>query len=167
MKTLILVRHAKSNWDDPALTDFERPLNRRGLKDAPMMGKIISQKEIKPELIISSPAVRALTTAKHFAEAMSFPLDLIKKENAVYEHGPNGVLRLLQKIDVEINSVMLFGHNPDLTHLVSFFTNKAFENIPTCGVVCLDFDIISWEELNAGKAKLRFFEYPKKYRDEK
>lgn len=167
MKTVILVRHAKSSWDDPELSDFERLLNKRGLKDAAMMASIINEKGIKPDLIISSPAVRALATAQHFAEAMSYPLDSIRREKAIYEHGPNGTLRILQKLDPDINTVMVFGHNPDFTHLVNFFTNKPFAHMPTCGVVCLDFKTEKFENLDTVKAEMRFFEYPKKYREEK
>jgi len=165
MKTLILVRHAKSDWDNHELTDFERPLNKRGLKDAPHMGKLIANMKLKPELLISSPAVRALTTAKHFAKELSYPIEKIVHEKSIYEYGANGILRTIQKHGHSYSSIMVFGHNPDLTHLVNFLGSERIDNMPTCGVVCIDFDIDNWDELNQTQGKTRFFEFPKSHKE--
>jgi phosphohistidine phosphatase len=121
MKTLVLVRHAKSSWDNPGLSDFERKLNKRGVRDAPYMGKVVKEKGIQPDLIVSSPAVRALTTAKFFAHALDYSEDQIDKRESIYTSGPRQILTIINHLDDELNTIMLFGHNPDLTTLFSLF----------------------------------------------
>ncbi|MFP4527766.1 MAG: SixA phosphatase family protein [Candidatus Kapaibacterium sp.] len=165
MKTLLLVRHAKSSWNDAALTDFERPLNKRGLRDAPFMAELIRDKGMKPDLIISSPANRAFTTAKHFAEAANYPIADIRKELIIYEQGPKKITALLKELDDEVDTCYIFGHNPDFTFLATYFSGNYFQNVPTCGCVCLEFDIDSWSDIEEENARLVFYEYPKKYSD--
>ena len=163
MKTLLIVRHAKSSWDDPSLADFERPLNKRGNRDAPFMAKKIKEHNIQPDIILSSPAVRAFTTATIYAEALNFPEHQIAKRELIYDRGPKQILLMLNETDDKINTVMLFGHNPDLSTLTQFLCDFKFGNLPTCGTVCIDFDINSWANLGDEKGKLRFFESPKMY----
>jgi len=120
MKTLVIVRHAKSSWDDPSCSDFERTLNKRGERDAPYMAQITREKGIKADLIISSPANRALTTAKYFAKEQGIVDSNISQKELIYNSGFSEILRLLKKTDNSYNTVMLFGHNPDITHLTSY-----------------------------------------------
>ncbi len=163
MKTVIFVRHAKSSWDNSELTDFERPLNKRGLRDAPFMASILATKKIKPDKIISSPAIRALSTARHFAEKLDYSLNHIETNNDIYEKGANGIIKILSNSEDKLNCVMLFGHNPDLHHLVTYLSDLVIDNLQTCAVVCIDFNIDSWADITYSKGKTRFYEYPKKY----
>lgn len=165
MKTIVLVRHAKSSWDNPEFSDFERPLNGRGIKDAPFMGSLIKKMGLKPDLMVSSPAVRALTTCKMFAEAMEYPIENIVQDKKIYEYGPNAILAILESMDDKVNTVFLFGHNPDMTHLTNFLSGVHVDNVPTCGVSCIDIDSGKWENLRQVKGDLRFFEYPKKHKN--
>jgi len=163
MKTLLLTRHAKSNWDNPNWQDIERPLNERGLRDAPYIAEVVSNLIEKPDLILSSPATRAITTARIFATAFDYDTDLIKIDSNIYENGAWYIIKLLTKLDNNLNRVFLFGHNPDMTSLYSYFSGDYMDNIPTCGSFCFDFDFGNWKELENVNGKLRFYEYPKKY----
>lgn len=163
MKRIILVRHAKSSWDNPDWSDFERPLNKRGLRDAPFMADIIAKQIEKPNLIISSPAVRAATTCKYFAKALNIDEKHIIFDENIYSKGSRYIINLILNLDDELDSVMIFGHNPDITSLYAYFTGEYIENIPTCGVFGVEFNIKSWKEIENTNGKLLFLEYPKKY----
>jgi phosphohistidine phosphatase len=163
VKTLVLVRHAKSNWDNPGLSDFDRPLNQRGVADAPVMASAVSKLIATPDLIISSPARRAIDTAEYFAEAMAYPEDKIVKNMDIYEHGFDILLDIIKELPPSKDLVVLFGHNPVLTHLATFLCGEVIGNMPTCSAVGIRFDS-SWSEAGTSRGKLIFFEYPKKYR---
>ena len=163
MKKIFLVRHAKSYWGDQSLSDFDRPLNKRGKSDAPLMGKILKGKRVKPDLIISSPAKRAKKTAMVIADKICFPENKISFNEELYEASTNDILRVLKKIDEGHKSVMLFGHNPGLTLLNNFISDNYIDNIPTCGVVALEFDK-NWKELDKSSCTQLFFEYPKHFK---
>lgn len=163
MKRIILARHAKSSWDNPEWSDFERPLNKRGLRDAPFMAEVVAKLIEKPELIISSPAVRAAATCKYFAKAFGYDEDKIHYDNNIYTSGARYIIDLISRLDDKINSVMIFGHNPDMTSLYSYLTGSYIENVPTCGVFAVEFDVVSWEAIENKTGKLLFYEYPKKY----
>ncbi len=163
MKRLYLIRHAKSSWKNPHLADFERPLSKRGKGDAPFMGKRLNKYKVKPDLIISSPAKRALKTAQIMAKEIKFPEKKIIADESVYEGDISALLQVIRNIDDSFNQVMLFGHNPDFSMLAESFTNYQVGNIPTCGIFCLDFDINSWKEAAPGKGIFIFFDYPKKH----
>jgi phosphohistidine phosphatase len=163
VKRLYLIRHAKSSWKDPDLADFERPLNRRGKKDAPFMGKRLKKYGVKPDLIISSPAKRALKSATIIANEIDFPTKKIITDMTVYQADVPNLLDLIQNIDDSNSQVMLIGHNPDLTSLANYLSNYAISNIPTCGIFCIDFEISSWKNVAAGKGIFKFFDYPKKH----
>ena len=162
MKTLYLVRHAKSSWKQPELSDFERPLNKRGKNDAPFMGKLLSDKGVNPALIISSPAKRAAATAKIIASEINYPKDEIAFDENIYDAMGRGLLEIISGIDEKYNSAMLFGHNPGLTVLQNNLSGHFVDNIPTSGVVALEFNS-SWSDIELNSAKFLFFEYPKKY----
>lgn len=163
MKKLLLVRHAKSSWDYPGLTDFERPLNKRGHHDAPMMGKILKEKNIIPDLIISSPASRAITTARYLAENMDFPLKNINTDERLYEAGPSDITNVISEVDKSVNSLMIVSHNPGLTEVADNLTGKVIENIVTSAIFSIDFNTDSWKNISKKNARIGFYEYPKKY----
>ena len=163
MKTLYLVRHAKSSWKYPDLDDFERPLNKRGHKSAPLMGKILEKLKVTPDLVISSPATRAAMTARTIADKINYPLEDIRYSEAIYEFSANALIRAIEQIDDTVNKAMIVGHNPALTDLANFFAGKPISNIPTCGVFCVDLDISSWTKISEHCGKLIFFEFPKKH----
>ncbi len=163
MKTIILVRHAKSSWKEASLEDHERPLNKRGERDAPHMAKVFCKKNISVDLIVSSTANRALSTANEFAKQLAYNKDQIEREKQLYLAEPNDMMDYVASIDDAINCVMLFGHNPGITWFATILSGHHFENIPTCGIAAVDLKIDQWSDLKEGKGKLLFFEYPKLY----
>ena len=163
MKYLFLTRHAKSSWSNPGLADIDRPLNKRGKKAAPFMGKLIMDKGEKPELLISSPAYRAFSTAKAFGEAMGLVENDIIINRTIYGAGAQQLLELVQNQDDLNKSIMLFGHNPTFTSFVNFLTSSNIMNVVTCGVVRIDFECSSWTDIDFGSGRLAYYEYPKKY----
>ena len=163
MKRLYLVRHAKSSWDDPDLSDIDRPLNKRGKKDAPIMGeRLKNEHKAKPDLIISSPAKRAIRTARVIAKELGYPKEKIEIKDSLYASGVTAMLNVIHYLDDSLDEVMLFGHNPDLTSLANYLSNQQVDNIPTCGVFCVDFDVQSWQDVKEGNGIFKFFDYPKK-----
>jgi len=164
MKRLFLIRHAKSSWGDPDRADIDRPLNERGKRDAPVMGERLKKEhKAKPDLIISSPAKRALRTAKIIATALDYPEGKIEIKASLYASGVPAMLDVIRHLDDSLGEVMLFGHNPDLTSLANYLSNQQVENIPTCGIFCVDFDIKSWKDMKNQKGIFKFFDYPKKH----
>jgi phosphohistidine phosphatase len=162
MKTLILVRHAKSSWDNTALSDFDRPLNDRGERDAPRMAKRFKERELTPGLLLSSPANRALTTAKIVATGINYPAGNIQTDRAIYHADEEELLSIVQRLPDSIDVIMLFGHNPGFTDFANSLTNSRIDNIPTCGMVSCVFDVDSWKQIRWGKGKVDFFDFPKK-----
>lgn len=164
MKKLYLIRHAKSSWDDPALGDFDRPLNHRGEKDAPRMGKRLKERGVVPDIMITSPAKRAQDTCKFIAKELHFSKEKIKKEEKLYHADADQLLEIIQHLpDLrdEEEVVLLFGHNPGLTELANNLLNEFIDNIPTCGVVGTQFKIKKWSEARFGSGKMIFFDFPK------
>ena len=162
MKRLYLIRHAKSSWNNADLADYERPLNKRGEKDTPFMGKRLKKHDVKPDLIISSPAKRALKTAKIIAQEIGYPTKKIYTNESIYDAAPLSLLNTIRNIDDLYDQVMLFGHN-SITELARYFTKYQVENVPTCGIFCIGFDLDSWEAVSEGKGDFIFFDYPKKH----
>ena len=163
MKTLYLVRHAKSYWGDQSLADFDRSLNKRGKRDAPFMGKVLKEMEVAPDLIISSPAKRAKKTALEIAETLNYPSKKIVFKEELYDASSNDILSIVKNIDENILTAMIFGHNPGLTYLNNYISNKYIDNIPTTGIVALNLEV-KWSEIDKYSCKQLFFEYPKLYR---
>ena len=161
MKRLYLIRHAKSSWDDHALSDFERPLNERGQTDAPVMGKRLKQANVQPDCILASPAQRALQTAQILAAELDFPKERIITAKGIYEAGVSDLLKVIRSIEDAFQHVLLIGHNPGMTDLANYLTDARLDNLPTCGVVCADFDVSSWKEVAAGQGTFVFFDCPK------
>ena len=161
MKTLFIVRHAKSSWKYPELDDFERPLNKRGKKDVPVMGRFLKAKNINPDLIISSPAVRAASTARVLAEILSYPLSRIIFDNQIYEADSESLFNIVSGLNENVKNVILIGHNPSLTSFANTIADHFVGNIPTCGIFCTELDISSWSEISEKCGTLKFFEFPK------
>jgi phosphohistidine phosphatase len=162
MKRLYLVRHAKSSWKDLSLPDFDRPLNKRGKRDAPLMGEKLKKLDVLPDLLIASPAKRAKKTAKTIAAKIGYKSNKIIFDESIYHLGITGIVRILSKLDSEIESVMLVGHNPDLTILAEQFSGNIVDNVPTCGIFCLEFNFADWRKISSETGRTIFFEYPKK-----
>lgn len=161
MKTIYLLRHAKSSWDHPELDDYHRPLNDRGERDAPRMGKRLRKSGLMPELICSSPAVRAITTARMVASEMGFS-KAIQEEKKLYHAGSDRILEIVQGFPDSIESAMVVGHNPGFTEFANDLLNEEIANIPTAGVVGGRLKINSWKEAGWGCGKIFLFDYPKK-----
>jgi phosphohistidine phosphatase len=164
MKTLYLLRHAKSSWDNPELSDFERPLNKRGHYDAPLMGNLIEKLNILPDLIISSPAIRAAMTSRFVAEAIKYPLDKIRYDENIYDTSESELLEIIYTINDVVNTLMLVGHNPSFTYFSHFIAKHNIHNIPTCGLFGVELNITSWTKVKKNCGKLLLYEYPKKYK---
>ena len=137
MKTLFLIRHAKSSWDDSTLDDHERPLNQRGKANAPIMAKRLQKLGIKPDMLFSSTAQRAGSTAQVFAEHLDFPQPKISYVPDLYLASAGMLQDFIGKIENSLNFVLIFGHNPGLTLLVNQVWGLPIDNIPTCGIVSL------------------------------
>jgi len=165
MKTLILVRHAKSSWKDGSLPDRKRPLNKRGKRDAPTMGQRLAEQGVEVELMISSPATRAMATAEAMAEELDYPWDGIVTEERLYEADAEEILTVVEEQDDWIDRLMVIGHNPGLTALANILSRSDLENIPTCGVVELAYDVDKWVEIVEARPVRFAFDYPKKQRE--
>jgi phosphohistidine phosphatase len=161
MKTLFLLRHAKSSWDDTALPDKDRPLNDRGRRDAPEMGERLAKRDVKPDLILSSPAVRALETAEIIARKLDYRRKDIVVDDRLYAVAADDLLDVIHKLDDKLKRVMLFGHNPELTELAHRLSNK-ITDMPTCAVAEFAFDAKSWSSIGKGKPARVTLDYPKK-----
>ena len=162
MKTLTILRHAKSSWKHTGLSDHDRPLNKRGERDAPIMAARIREAGIRPSLILSSPAVRAWTTAKAIAQALSYPAEFLQREENLYHAGVSRIIDLLAQQDTGFNSIMIVGHNPGFTDLANHLVPGLTHNLPTCGVVSVTIDSDNWNLTAIGNAELVMFDYPKK-----
>jgi len=161
MKKLYLLRHAKSSWNYPELDDFERPLNKRGRNDLPVMARVLNKREIKPDLIVSSPALRAAFTAINVIQLANLSEDLIKYDTMIYEASTSMLLNLIKNTNDQIDDLMLVGHNPGMTSLANYLSDKRIDNIPTCGLVGMKAKITNWKDLSEKSASFLFFEYPK------
>jgi len=159
---LILIRHAKSSWENPTDADFDRPLNKRGKQDAPRMGRQLKEKDFAIDFFISSPAKRALSTCERMAEILEYPMEKIKADLSLYHADEDGILKVVRGLSDKYDIVLLFGHNPGLTDFVNQLLNEHILNVPTCGVVSCLLDISSWKEATWGEGKLEFFDFPKK-----
>jgi phosphohistidine phosphatase len=163
MKTVLFIRHAKSSWKFPDLKDIDRPLNKRGLRDAPFMAEQLVKRQIFPDLIVSSPAVRAYTAAQIIAEKLNYPIQDIQQESKIYEATPETILDILRQLPDEKEVILIFGHNPTFTMIANHFSDEYIDNVPTCGIVAVNFEIASWKELNQQNSRFSFFDFPKNY----
>jgi len=163
MKRLILVRHAKSSWATPAQDDIDRPLNERGLRNAPDMACRLRERGQVPALAISSPARRALTTAQLMAAELRIAGADIRVEPSLYEASVETWLRVIAALPASAASVLMVGHNPTLTELANRLCHALRSgNVPTCGVLCLDYDARSWNSVPESRPLEWSFDYPKR-----
>ena len=165
-RTLLLVRHAKSSWEEAGLPDRARPLAPRGLRDAPLMGGRLARAGVKPDLILSSPACRALSTARLIAGALGYPISRIAVDDRLYVSDVDTLLEVAGEFADTLGCVMLVGHDPEFTALAHRFSSK-ITRMPTCAVACFTFDAPSWSALAARSLKGVSFDYPRLHRDER
>ncbi|WP_028579316.1 SixA phosphatase family protein [Desulfogranum japonicum] len=161
MKIVTLCRHAKSSWKHPELSDFDRPLNKRGERNAPVMAARLKEHSVLPDVVISSPAARARATVLAMAEATGFPQKDIIYEPRVYAASPGTLFAIIRALEDSYASLLLVGHNPEFTVLANALGGLHLANIPTCGIVSLRFPVHKWEEIHSGTGSLQFFDYPK------
>lgn len=163
MKKIIFVRHAKSSWKNADLSDMERPLNTRGEGDAPKIGDFLKKQGIKADLIISSPANRAFTTAKIIAEKLNYPqAEILQNQNLyVFTYHIASIIEIIKTIDNKNENVLLFGHNPTFSALAYYFSNRFTTELPTCAAVCFQFDVENWYDISKENAKYVFHAFPK------
>ena len=161
MKKLYLVRHAKSSWKDRSLPDLQRPLNKRGLKNAPEMGQRLNAAGVTMDLIISSPANRAFTTAKTLAKKIGYEVDNIVKNNDLYFESVSSMLEIINSTEAEIESLMIVGHNPDMTSLMNKLCGFQSLNMPTCAIASIHFEQ-EWSDIQNYSVALFEYDYPKK-----
>ena len=147
-KKLLIIRHAKSDWDSSVLKDFDRPLNKRGEKNAPEMAERLVKKNLIPNQLVSSPALRAITTAGYFADVFNIKKSEIRKEQHIYEASSKTLLQIINQFDNQFNFIALFGHNPGLTELVINLCNADLYDIPTCGMVMIEFPFKDWSMIS-------------------
>ena len=163
MKTLYLVRHAKSSWKEKGLADKDRPLNKRGAEYADMMVNLLKKVNNIPDSIITSPAKRASDTAIIFSKGFFENPDQIQTNELLYMADYEDFISVIKEVKEEFSKMMLFSHNPGITFFACAVSNADIENIPTCGIVRIDFNIDSWKNISTVKGEVVFFEYPKKY----
>lgn len=161
MRNLYLIRHAKSSWDTPGLRDFNRPLNERGLHEAPQMAKLLVKQGVRPDLLVSSPAKRALSTALFFAESFGVPDESVVREPDIYEASVRDILRIVSALPDSVHTVLLFGHNNTLTDVANLFTEDFIENVPTCGIVRIESSATTWREFYEGNSEVKTCFFPK------
>jgi phosphohistidine phosphatase len=162
VKTLTILRHAKSSWDNADLVDFDRPLNARGERDAPKMGQRMKAAGIRPSLIISSPAVRAWSTAKIVASELTYPLEFLQRERDLYHAGTDSLFDVIARQDEGFTSIVVVGHNPGLTELANELIPDLTNNLPTAGFVSVLVDTDTWELRGRKSADLVAHDYPKR-----
>lgn len=163
MKTLLIIRHAKSAWDNPSLNDFDRPLNIRGKADAPHMGKVLKDKNIVADKWLTSPAKRALATAVRFAKAMEMAKSVVQTDQRIYHGSVYVLMQIIKEQSSDVDTLFLFGHNPGLTDLANMLTTARIDNIPTCGIFAVSFPVSQWHEVDGKNGDFLFFDYPKRY----
>lgn len=161
MKTLTLVRHAKSSWKDSSLADRDRPLNKRGERDAPEMGRRIAAAGVRPSLIVSSPAVRAWTTARIIADEIGYPREFLQRDQRLYLASVNAILDVIVAQDNGFNNLMIVGHNPGFTDFANYLVPGLTNNIPTAGVVSVALDTDDWNLYDRPGVELLLYDFPK------
>jgi len=159
MKTVLLIRHAKSSWDDSSVSDFDRPLNERGKKNAPEMAVRLHDKGIKPDMLVSSPAKRAKQTAKAFQKILDIQnLELVDE---LYLASADAFARVISNLPARINTVAIFSHNPGITEFANLLSTTRIDNMPTASIFAVKADVKDWSEFTAQHTRFWFFDYPK------
>lgn len=164
MKTLYILRHAKSSWDFDELSDHDRPLNKRGRNDAHLMGQELANRGVSANLIISSSAVRALTTATLISKELNYEAEDILVSEKIYGASKHDLLDVANNAPVEADAVMMVGHNEAISDFANMLSPEHIASLPTTGIVALEFDCESWYDINKENAKMLFYDFPKNYK---
>jgi len=160
MKNLYLVRHAKAGWHDPALADFDRALTKKGHRQAEQMSWRLHKKGVRPERLVSSPAVRAFETAEIFADTLGIDRSNIMPRIEIYEGGVEALASVVRSLADDDNTVLLFGHNPSISHFVQWLTGKSAAAMETCGIARIELDCEHWQDSAEGSGRLAWYKYP-------
>jgi len=161
MKTIYIIRHAKSSWDAPNLTDHERPLIEKGITRTALVTGYLVKQNFKTGLMISSVAVRAFETAKLIAGAIGYPIEKIKTDRRIYQESLDFIYTVISEISQKIDSVMIVGHNPTLTDFVNDFLEEEIDALPTSGIVSISFETDDWQGITSIKPTINFMITPK------
>ena len=162
MKRLTLVRHSKSDWSLPGQQDWDRALNKRGQRDAPEMARRLRARKLKPDVILSSPAVRALATATIMARELKVAASIVRQDERLYLAGPADMLTVIRELGGSARHLMVFGHNPGITDFANRLSaGDRIDNMPTSAVFTATFAIEDWSELDWGSGQDAQFDYPK------
>lgn len=164
MKTLYLLRHAKSSWQNPDRSDFDRPLLEKGLKRSKLIIDYLKKRDVSIDLIVSSPALRAQATAEIFARALNYPLESIRKDRKIYFGNADSFYEQFFDVPKHVNTMMLVGHNPSITSFANQFLEKKIDYLPTSGIVSISFKTDQWGKASVAKRKTNFVVYPRMFR---
>lgn len=162
IRRLTLLRHAKSSHNAHTMSDRERPLNRRGERDAPLMARRLMTRGGRPSLILTSPAVRARQTSRLLAQTIGYPVEFIQTETELYLADPEAILDIVASQDNSFTEIVVVGHNPGITELANRLGQTQITNVPTCGMVELESDIQSWDDFGRADCTLIDFDYPRR-----
>jgi phosphohistidine phosphatase len=162
-RSLHIIRHGKSSWDFENLSDIDRPLSPRGVDNAYLMARKLADRKVVPDLMLTSPANRALYTATIFARIMKVPFERIRITEGIYDGSADDLIGLIRRQDPSVSNLLLFGHNPAFTSLANSLMNHYIENIPTTGIVSLEYDLGDWNGVGKVPPKKDFFDYPRRY----
>ncbi|MFC1536624.1 histidine phosphatase family protein [Pseudomonadota bacterium] len=163
-KSITLIRHAKSAWNQPNLSDFDRPLNKRGKSDSPLMGEILKKRNIKFDLVLSSPAERAITTARAICHATGYTEGRIEQNRDLYLASAAEIIEIVHSVDESFNRIAVIGHNPGLTVLGNVLSDLRIDNMPTCSIAIFEADIDSWKSLKPASCRTIDFLFPKRFK---
>lgn len=161
MKSLLLIRHAKSSWDNPTQNDFDRPLNARGLKDAPMMAQRLLDRKVKIDAFFSSPAVRAKQTCLLFMKTFKVEEAAVHLQSQLYLASPDVFMQSITNMPDSVSSAAIFSHNNGLTEFANTLTNTTIDDMPTCSVFGVKAEIDKWKDFEKAEKEFWFFDYPK------
>ncbi|MEL6139994.1 MAG: histidine phosphatase family protein [Bacteroidota bacterium] len=164
MKRIYFVRHAKSSWDHPELSDHDRPLNKRGIRDAPLMAQLLVARGHQLDGLVSSTAKRAWSTALVFADACQIEEAAILSRSELYHASPSQIIEVIRQLPEDWHQIALFGHNPGFTDLANRFKGDYIDNVPTCGIVCAQSEVTSWGNWKAANCTRPLFYYPKQFK---
>lgn len=164
MKNLYIIRHAKSSWEYSELHDLERPLTMRGKRDAEIMGSLLRKQNIHPSIVLCSPALRAVSTARVVCDEVGIDKNRIEINTALYFMDVQDILEVIRTKGARYDDMFLFGHNPNFSNLAHTLCPDFEDIIPTCGIVALEIDIESWGLLEEKTSKLLWYDIPKKHR---
>lgn len=163
MKTVYFVRHAKSSWQDMSLPDHDRPLNKRGKRDAPYMAEQMLTMELRADLMLTSSARRARATARFFRKSQDLPKERLLVDKRLYHASIETVLQVIQELPDDLHVIYLFAHNPGLTYIANHFSTKMIDNVPTTGIIKVVSQSMQWINFDPNSAVMKAFYYPKMF----